>query len=147
MLNISFPAPDFQLKKENDKQFLFDRIRKKWVLLTPEEWVRQNFVHFLVREMAYPSTLIALEKQIMVGEMQKRFDVLVYDPLHQPWMMIECKAPSVTLSEDTLSQLLRYHISTPVPFLIITNGKQTLGWNKRQGQLHALEQMPVWNHP
>jgi hypothetical protein len=144
MLTIHYPEPVFQIKKEEGKEFIFDTIRKKWLLLTPEEWVRQNFVAYLVQVKKYPATLIAMEKMIQLGELKKRFDILVYDRQHQPWMMIECKAPSVKLDESVLQQLLRYHISIPAGLLIITNGEYTYGWEKINQQLALLQQMPEW---
>ncbi|MCR6719837.1 MAG: type I restriction enzyme HsdR N-terminal domain-containing protein [Chitinophagaceae bacterium] len=108
--------------------------------MTPEEWVRQNFLAYLLRVQQYPSTLIALEKQIRVGELIKRFDILVYDSQHQPWMMVECKAPEVPLTESTLQQVLRYHISTPAKYLVITNGKATMGWEKKMGNWCCCQQ-------
>src|SRR5882757_11124400 len=117
MLVINYPEPQFRIKKEMDKDWLFDPIRKKWLLLTPEEWVRQNFVQYLVRVKNYPAALIALEKELGLGELKKRFDILVYDRNHQPWMMIECKEMNVPLDESVLHQVLRYTISIPVKFL------------------------------
>src|SRR5215510_4005408 len=122
MLTIKYPEPDFRIKKENDKDWLFDPIRKKWLVLTPEEWVRQNFVQYLIQVKKYPAALIAQEKLIQVGELKKRFDILVYNDHHQPLMMVECKAPSVPLTETVLHQLLRYHIAVPTGLLVITNG-------------------------
>lgn len=145
MLNIRFPEPDFKVEMREGRQMIFDLLRKKWLVLTPEEWVRQNFLAFLTRQQAYPATMIALEKQIKVGEMMKRFDMLVYNSAHQPWMMVECKAPDVSLTENTLHQLLRYHISTPVQYLIITNGRTTIGWEKVDGKLVLLGDMPEWS--
>lgn len=142
MLVIQYPEPAFRVKKEQGRNFIFDALRKKWLLLTPEEWVRQNFVHYLVQVKNYPPQLIAQEKSIMLGELKKRFDILVYDNNHQPWMMIECKAPSVGLDETVLQQLLRYHISVPTGFLVITNGAQSFGWKKTGGVLEAMEEMP-----
>lgn len=123
---------------------IFDSLRKKWLLLTPEEWVRQNFLSYLVKVQAYPATLIALEKQIKVGEMLKRFDILVYDTNHRPWMMVECKGPDIALRESTLEQLLRYHISTPAKYLVITNGKTTIAWEKVERKLVLVAEMPSW---
>lgn len=121
---------------------IFDPVRRRWLLLTPEEWVRQNFVNYLLRQQGYPATLIALEKQIHLGEMTKRFDILVYDPAHQPWLMVECKAPTVSLTEDTLQQVLRYQMVLPVSYLLISNGQQTMGWKKEGKELVLLEAMP-----
>lgn len=144
MLSIQFPEPAFRLKKEKEKDFIFDSLRKKWLLLTPEEWVRQNFVQYLVRVKNYPADLIAQEKVLQLGELKKRFDILVYDKQHRPWMMIECKAPEIKLNEGVLQQLLRYHISIPVGFLVITNGENSYGWEKKGMNLQLLSQMPEW---
>jgi hypothetical protein len=144
MLSIQFPEPNFRLKKEKEKDFIFDSLRKKWLMLTPEEWVRQNFVQYLVQVKNYPADLIAQEKVLQLGELKKRFDILVYDKQHRPWMMIECKAPEIKLNESVLQQVLRYHISIPVEFLIITNGATCYGWEKKGMNLHLLEQIPEW---
>jgi hypothetical protein len=144
MIVISYPQPGFRLKKEAEKEFIFDTSRKKWLLLTPEEWVRQNFTCYLTRTMGYPAALIAFEKEIRLGEMKKRFDILVYNDLHQPWMMVECKAPSVKLDESVLRQVLRYNISVPVTYMIITNGPETYGWHKKDGDLTLIEALPPW---
>lgn len=121
---------------------IFDELRRRWVTLTPEEWVRQHFLLYLTKVAQYPSSLIAVEKEIRVGEMRKRFDILVYDRSHQPWMMIECKAASVNLEQSVLEQLLRYHIAVPVPYLIITNGHFSRGFGKRDNSLYELEELP-----
>jgi predicted type IV restriction endonuclease len=142
MVVINYPEPDFRIKKENGKEYIFDTLRKKWLLLTPEEWVRQNFVQYLIKTKSYPSSLIALEKEIQLGELKKRFDILVYDNNHQPWMMIECKAGEVKLDEDVLQQVLRYNISVPVKYIIITNGGFTYGWERGEKGLKILEELP-----
>lgn len=144
MLDITYPKPDFRIKKEEGKEFIFDVLRKKWLLLTPEEWVRQNFVQYLIREKNYPSTLIAIEKEIQVGELKKRFDILVYDALHQPWMMIECKAATIKLDDSVLQQILRYNITVPVPFIIITNGNLSFGWQRINNNLDLITEIPIW---
>lgn len=144
MLTIQYPEPDFQIKKDGGKDIIFDSLRKKWLLLTPEEWVRQNFVQYLIKVKKYPAALIAMEKMIKLGELKKRFDVLVYDNNHQPWMMIECKSPAVKLDEAVLQQLLRYHISVPTGFLVITNGEYSYGWKKEQQNLQLIAELPEW---
>jgi hypothetical protein len=142
MLNIKYPEPDFRIKKENGKEFIFDTLRKKWLILTPEEWVRQNFVQYLIKTKSYPSSLIAIEKEIQLGELKKRFDILVYDNNHQPWMMIECKAGEVKLDDNVLQQVLRYNISLPVKYIIITNGGFTYGWERGEKGLSILDDLP-----
>ena len=144
MLQVDFPVPAFKIEQREGKEFIFDTIRKQWIVLTEEEWVRQNFITFLVQVMNYPDTLIAVEKEIRLGELKKRFDLLVYDKSHQPWMMIECKSSGIALDEKVFQQLLRYHISVPCTFLIITNGIYTYGWEKIGGELMELKQMPIW---
>jgi hypothetical protein len=144
MLSIQFPEPDFRRKKEEGREYIFDEQRKRWVLLTPEEWVRQHFIAYLVKVMGYPSALIAVEKEILLGERKKRFDLLVYDAAHQPWMMIECKSMEVALDAQVLEQLLRYHISVPVQYLVITNGTGSYCWRKQNGQLEPLALLPAF---
>jgi len=144
MIAVNFPEPVFRMKKEQDIEFIFDDIRKQWLVLSEEEWVRQNFVQYLIQVLHYPAAFIALEKEIMLGELKKRFDILVYDRDHRPWMMIECKATAVPLNDATLQQVLRYNISTPVPFLVITNGLYTFGWERSGRELNLIQQMPLW---
>ena len=144
MIEVKFPEPQFRMKNEYGKQFIFDRLRKIWLLLTEEEWVRQNFVSFLVDNLNYPSALIALEKEIWLHDLKKRFDILVYNRDHKPWMLVECKEPKIKLNEQVLQQVLRYNISMPVEFIVLTNGSTTLGWKKEAGELKLLKAMPYW---
>ena len=141
MISISFPEPSFRIREEGNTRFLFDTIRKKWMVITPEEWVRQNFIQYLVEVKNYPATLIALEKKIKLGELTKRFDILVYDGDHKPWMIVECKGPEIVLSETVLHQALRYNISVPVPYIVITNGHFTYAW-KRNKNLELISDLP-----
>jgi hypothetical protein len=144
MIEIKYPDPAFRLKKENATEFIFDSLRKQWIVLNDEEWVRQNFIQYLVRVLNYPAAFIAIEKEIMLGELKKRFDALVYDKNHKPWMLIECKGKGVKLEDPALRQVLRYNISVPVSFLIITNGDYTYGWERSNRELRLIEQMPSW---
>ncbi|MBL7698389.1 MAG: type I restriction enzyme HsdR N-terminal domain-containing protein [Chitinophagaceae bacterium] len=142
MIKIDYPAHEFRMKKEKEKELIFDELRKLWVRLTPEEWVRQNFIRYLVYSKSYPSSLVALEKKIMVGEMIKRFDILVYDRAHRPWMMVECKASDVQLKENVLNQVLRYNIAVPVEFLVITNGNYCMAFKKVDMRLLPIDEFP-----
>jgi hypothetical protein len=144
MIQVNYPEPVFRFKEENGKEMIFDFIRKQWLLLSEEEWVRQNFIQYLIQEMKYPVSLIAVEKEILLGDLKKRFDILVYDDDHKPWMLVECKAAEITLDEKVLHQVLRYNISMPATFLVITNGHFTYAWEKMGGELKELEQMPRW---
>lgn len=142
MMKLPFPPPGFRIKKEGEKRYVFDGIRKRWLRLTEEEWVRQNVVAYLTVVLKYPASLVAVEKEITLNGLKKRFDILVYDGSHQPWMMVECKAPQVALSEDVLQQALRYNQSVPVRFIVITNGEATVAWEKEGSGLKMLEEMP-----
>ncbi len=143
MVVISFPEPGFRFKKKAGKDFIFDVFRKKWILLTPEEWVRQNFIQYLLQVKHYPASLVAVEKEIKLGELRKRFDILVYDSNHQPWMMVECKAIEVKLDDSTLEQALRYNISVPVEYIVVTNGQRTYGWRRKDNNLEMLTEIPA----
>ena len=143
MINISYPEPAFRIKKENGKEFIFDPLRKKLLVLTPEEWVRQNFLQYLLQVKKYPAALIAVEKEILLGELKKRFDILVYNKEYQPWMMVECKAMEIKLDEMVLEQVLRYNISVPVEFMVITNGNLVYAWQKKDDELILINELPV----
>lgn len=142
MVQLKYPDYRFRLRRSQGREQIFDIIRKKWVALTPEEWVRQHFVQYLLQTKKYPAALIAIEKQIKLGELNKRFDILVYDHQHQPWLLVECKAPSITLNDDTLHQLLRYNLALPVPHLVITNGASSYVFARSATGMTAMEDIP-----
>lgn len=142
MIRINYPKKEFRLRKEEGSDQIFDRFRRLWVKLTPEEWVRQNFLAYLSEELGYPDALIAVEKEIQLGDRPKRFDILVYDRLHQPWMIVECKAMSVALSPEVIEQVLRYAITVPARYLIITNGEYCYGWLREEGVMKELGELP-----
>ncbi len=139
---IEFPPYQPQIKKENEKEFIFDTNRKQWVRLTPEEWVRQNFINYLIVEKKYPSSLIAVEKEIKVGELRKRFDILVYKD-SKPWLIVECKEMNTPINEKVAQQVITYNISLQVPYLIITNGKETLGLIIKNGAFSSIQSLRI----
>lgn len=142
MIPIHYPTPQFKTREDASGLFIFDEWRRTWLKLTPEEWVRQNFVKYLVSVCQYPSSYVALEKQIQLGELTKRFDILVYDRAFKPWMMIECKSLNVKLDAAVLEQVLRYNISVPVPYLVITNGHACYGFSRLSGKLEEMDALP-----
>ncbi len=144
MINVQFPAPQFNIRTRGERRYIFDTIRKRWLVLTEEEWVRQNIIAYLTNVLQYPKQNIALEKELVVNGLKKRFDILVYDTTLQPWLMIECKAPAIPLSEGVLQQVLRYNITLPASYIMITNGDTTLAWKKEGDQLQALQELPGW---
>ncbi len=144
MIPVEYPKLKFKLKEEAGKKYIFDELRKRWLFITPEEWVRQNFIQYLIQVENYPASYIAVEKQLTVGELKKRFDILLYDSAHQPWMMVECKASSIPLQPFILEQALRYNIGIPVPYLVITNGHFYKAYKKESGKLVELNQLPAF---
>ncbi len=125
MIQPDFSGVQLKLRKTEGKTSVFDPIRKKWVALTPEEHVRQYMLQYLMGAMQYPPGLIAVEKSIMVGTRIKRFDIVVYSRDHKPWMLVECKAPDVPVTEATLHQLLAYQRVMQCSYWLLTNGVQT----------------------
>lgn len=142
MIKIEYPPYHPSIKMIADKEFIFDEVRKQWVLLTPEEWVRQNFIQYLLQVKKYPGSLMAVEKEIFLGDVKKRFDIVVYDRNMQPWMLIECKEMNVALDEKVLDQVLRYNIRLQVPFLVITNGVYCYAFHRLQQQLVTITALP-----
>lgn len=134
MIELKFPDPSFKFRKSADQPQVFDELRQKWVALQPEEWVRQNIVNWLIKEKDVPASLIAVEKTLSSEKTAMRFDLLIYDRTHQPWMIIECKAPEIKLDEKVLMQVLSYNVKIPVPFLMITNGAACYIANKKAEQ-------------
>ena len=122
MLKLSFPNYEFRLKKIDEKRFIFDEIRKKYIELTPEEWVRQNCVRFLINEKKYKSQLIAVEKKIILNNLTKRFDIIAYDNNGDPNLLVECKAPNIAIRQETFDQILSYNRVINSKYLMITNG-------------------------
>ncbi len=144
MIKITYPVYQPKIKQQQGREFIFDETRKQWVMLTPEEWVRQNFLQYLTKVKKYPTALIAVEKEIRLGDLAKRFDVVVYDRNSRPWMIIECKEMEVALTEQVLNQALRYNITLNVPFVIITNGSHCYGFAGSGGKLTDLAELPEY---
>ena len=145
MIKIVYPPYQPKIKKEDNTEFIFDEVRKQWMQLTPEEWVRQNFLQYLVHTQCYPASLIAVEKEMQLNGLKKRTDIIVYDKNTQPWMIVECKEMNVALDEKVLDQIMRYHMSIPVPYLVITNGSYCYGFEKTGSGFVEMGQLPVYS--
>ena len=143
--------PDFtgialKLRQWKGKSQVWDPVRKKWIILTPEEHVRQYLLQYLLQTLHYPITMIAVEKAIMVGTLKKRFDIVVYDTNHQPWMLVECKAPEVELTETTLHQLLNYHSAIACSYWVLTNGRHLFCADARDvASIKWMVSLPAYN--
>lgn len=124
MQKLNLPEYGFRTKMEEGRQLIFDSIRKKFVVLTPEEWVRQNFIQYLKTEKKYPKTLMAVEKQIIINGKQRRFDLVIYLRNGQPHLIAEFKAPNVKVTQDAFDQVVRYNMALRVERVVVSNGLQ-----------------------
>ncbi len=122
MQKLNLPTYNFKLKSNENKTLIFDIVRKKYMVLTPEEWVRQHFVHFLMDTKKYPISLIALEKQLTINNRKKRTDILIFDAKGNHDIVVECKAPHIKITQETFDQIARYNLKLKANYLIVTNG-------------------------
>ncbi len=143
MLRINFPQYNFRIKKEKNKELIFDEIRLQWIVLTPEEWIRQNFLQYLMQVKKYPKSLLAIEKIISLGELKKRCDIIVYKN-DLPWMIVECKEMNVELKATVLEQILRYNIGMPVKYLVLTNGRKTFAFKLSTKGIIEIDELPAF---
>ncbi len=146
MENLNLPTYSFKIKSNLQKNFIFDEIRKKYVKLTPEEWVRQNFIRFLVEEKHYPASLIAIEKKADVNSLLQRSDIVLYNNKAKPVMIVECKAAKVKISQDVFNQIARYNMKLKVPLLVVTNGLQHFccKMNYENKSFNFMENIPAY---
>ena len=124
MQQLNLPEYPLKIKNENGRTMVFDVIRKKFVVLTPEEWVRQHFIQLLIQEKNYPSALMAVEKQLTINSRLRRFDLLSYNRKGEPLLIAEFKAPGVNISQETFDQAVRYNMALKVKYIVISNGMQ-----------------------
>ena len=143
MLKIEYPEHNFRIKKEKNKQLIFDPVRRRWVTLTPEEWVRQNFLQYLIQVKNYPQSLCSIEKMIKLGELKKRCDIVVYKD-NLPWMIVECKEMDANLQLPVLEQILHYNMAIPVRYLVITNGRFSLAYELSLNSAVEIKDLPAF---
>ena len=122
MQQLNFPTYTFRFKNSENKVSIFDEVRKKFIILTPEEWVRQNVVQYLLQEKKYPKSYINVEKLIKVNGLSKRYDIIVYQPNGEIFLLIECKAPEIKIVQETFNQIARYNLTLKANYLMVTNG-------------------------
>ena len=121
MRKLNLPLFEFKIKKENNNTIIFDKIRKKWIILTPEEWVRQNFISYIL-DKNYPKSLINCEKVFFINKVTKRYDIVVYDSSGDVEILVECKSYDVNLIKDHFYQVMRYNLELKSKYVIVTNG-------------------------
>ncbi len=139
---LIYPTFKVRIKHENKKAYIFDEIRKKWILLSPEEWVRQHLLNHLITSKNIPASLISVEKEINLNNTRKRYDAVVYNKNVKPIVLIECKAPVIPINETTLDQALRYNLILGVSYLLITNGLQQFVIFVENGKGSLLQELP-----
>jgi hypothetical protein len=122
MVKLNLPSFEFSVKRDGDRMLIFDSLRKRHVVLTPEEWVRQHFIHYIIRHCKYPRSLIRVEGGLIFNTLQKRSDIVVFDRTGSPWMVIECKAPDLKLSERAVLQATTYNHTLRARYVVVTNG-------------------------
>lgn len=122
MQQLNFPTYNFRFKNSENKIAIFDEIRKKFIILTPEEWVRQNVVQYLLQQKKYPKSLINVEKLLKINGLVKRYDVVVFNNDGSIFILVECKAPEIKISQTTFDQIARYNMTMKSEYLMVTNG-------------------------
>ncbi len=122
MQKLNFPKFSFRLKSSENKRLIFDEIRKKFVVLQPEEWVRQHCLQYLIQVKHYPKSLMNVEKELRINNLQKRYDIVVFNPDGSIHLIVECKAANIKINQDTFDQIARYNLALNATYLMITNG-------------------------
>ena len=122
MKNLNFPSYNFRIKNSENNTYIFDVIRKKFVVLQPEEWVRQNCIQFLINEKNFPVNLINVEKVVRINGLNKRYDIIAYNSDGSIFLIVECKAPKVKISQSAFDQIARYNLTLKASYLMVTNG-------------------------
>ncbi|NJM80487.1 MAG: type I restriction enzyme HsdR N-terminal domain-containing protein [Flavobacterium sp.] len=122
MQKLHFPTYSFRFKNSENKPYIFDEIRKKFIVLTPEEWVRQNTIQYLLQEKKYPKSHINVEKLVKVNDIKKRYDIVIFKPNGEILLLVECKAPEIKIAQETFDQIAQYNLVLKADYLMVTNG-------------------------
>ena len=141
---LNFPSYSFRIKNRENKPLIFDVIRKKFVVLTPEEWVRQHVVHFLIKEKKIPTSHINVERQLILNNTKKRYDIVVYNTDGSIFLLVECKAPKIAINQETFDQIARYNLVSKAQYQMVTNGLQHYycQMNYQEQRYHFLSDIP-----
>ena len=144
MIELNFPSYPFRISREGDQHRIFDPVRRKFVALTLEEWVRQHVIRFLIDERSVPASLISVEGSLKVYRTPRRYDVAVFNREGKPMLVVECKAPSVKLSQETVDQVVRYNMALKAGYLMVTNGlEHFLFWmEEKDGSFRQVRTLP-----
>ena len=147
MQELHFPSYTFTLKNRENKPYIFDSVRKKYVRLNPEEWVRQHVISFLLETHKYPKSLINIEKEFSIHGVKKRYDLVVFYPDGRIFLLVECKAPKISIDQKTFDQIARYNLEMKATYLMVTNGLNHYYCQMDYGnkQYHFLKDLPVYD--
>lgn len=142
--SLNLPPVEPILQEKDGKMLIFDPLRKKYLILTPEEWVRQHWISFLTKNLNFPKGLLALERGMKYNQKQKRTDLVVWDKDGNPYLLIECKAPKIKLTQKTIEQACLYNTQLQIKFLILTNGIQhiSLSWDDEKKAFDQIKDFP-----
>jgi len=119
---LNFPKFSFRFKNKENKVYIFDTIRKKFVVLQPEEWVRQHCVQYLIKNKGYPKSLINVEKELIINKLKKRYDIVIFNTDGSILLIVECKSAKININQDTFDQIARYNLKLNATYLMVTNG-------------------------
>jgi hypothetical protein len=144
MFPIALPSFEFKIKEENQQTFIFDAIRKKYLVLTPEEWVRQHVIQLLIQQYGYPRGLFGLEKGHSFNELQKRTDIIIYNPEGKVILLVECKAHYEPINQKTMTQAMHYNLHHHAPIVVITNGIKTFCFESKNNKTTQLQDIPSY---
>ena len=122
MQELNFPTYPFRFKNSENKTLIYDEIRKKFVVLQPEEWVRQNCVQYLIQHKGYPKSLINVEKELKINTLRKRYDIVIFNPNGSIHVIVECKSAKISIDQSTFDQIARYNLALKASYLMVTNG-------------------------
>lgn len=147
MYQLNLPTYDLRLRRTGNRDMIFDVLRRKYVALTPEEWVRQHFVHYLIEHKGYPTALLANEIELRIGEKHLRADTLLYNKELRPHMLIEYKSPTIALTQKVFDQISAYNLLLHADYLIVSNGMQHIccRMDYEQNTYHFLEEIPDYS--
>lgn len=147
MYQLNLPTYDLRLRRTGNRDMIFDVLRRKYVALTPEEWVRQHFVHFLIEHKGYPTALLANEIELRIGGKHLRADTLLYNKELRPHMLIEYKSPTIALTQKVFDQISAYNLLLHTDYLIVSNGMQYIccRMDYEQNTYHFLEEIPDYS--
>jgi hypothetical protein len=147
MDQLNLPPAALKLRSADGKTEVWDSIRRRYIILTPEEWVRQHFIHFLILDKKIPASLMAIEVSLKYNRMARRCDILVYDRQGKPLLIVECKAPEVKISQNAFQQIAMYNMTLKVPYLVVTNGMNSYVCiiNHEKKKFTFLEELPEYD--